>query len=60
MFGIGKGAEEGHTEVREEQRDGWNEEEEGDTEVREEQRDGWNEEEAKMFKGDIYMCVLYD
>ena len=44
MFGIGKGAEEGHTEVREEQRDGWNEEEEGHTEVREEQRDGWNEE----------------
>ena len=47
VFGIGKEAEEGHTQVHEEQqRDGWNEAEEGHTEVREEQqRDGWNEEE---------------
>ena len=45
VFGIGKEAEVGHSEVCEEQRDGWNEEEEGHTEVCEEQRDGWNEEE---------------
>jgi len=46
VFGIGKEAEVGHTEVCEEQRDGWNEEEEEEEEegLEKRMRENWNRE----------------